>query len=68
MGQDAWADLTGFPATSSTWERATGRAPAELYSLVAKFGGAPNRTHGEERGASAVTTPYVLSRGAVALA
>ena len=42
----AWADLTGFGTTTSTWERATGNEPQEFYSLVAKFGGAPNRTHG----------------------
>ena len=42
----AWADLTGFGTTTSTWERATGNEPKEFYSLVAKFGGAPNRTHG----------------------
>jgi hypothetical protein len=45
-GGDAWADLTGFPATTSTWQRATGNEPREFYSLLAKFAGAPNRTHG----------------------
>jgi hypothetical protein len=44
-GEDAWVDLSGFPTTTSTWERATGNGPSELYSLVAKFGGSPNRTH-----------------------
>lgn len=43
---DAWADLTGFPTTASTWERATGNGPREGHSLMAKFAGAPNRTHG----------------------
>jgi hypothetical protein len=45
-GGGAWADLTGFRPTTSTWERATGNGPQEFYSLVAKFGAAPDRTHG----------------------
>jgi hypothetical protein len=49
----SWADLTGFATTTSTWERATGNEPKEFYSLMAKFGGAPNRTHGVADGVMA---------------
>ena len=52
-GGGAWADLTGFGATTSTWERATGSGPAERYSMMAKFGAAPNRTHGVADGVMA---------------
>ena len=43
-GED-WADLTGFGRTTTQWQRATG-SESEAHSLVAKFGSAPNRTHG----------------------
>ena len=42
----SWADLSDFGTTTSSWERATGNVPKEFYSLMAKFGGAANRTHG----------------------
>ena len=50
---DAWADLTGFPTTTSTWQRASGNEPQEFYSLMAKFAGALNRSHGVADGVMA---------------
>ena len=40
-----WADLAGFGRTTTQWQRARGNV-REGYALVAKFGAAPNRTHG----------------------
>ena len=47
-----WADLSGFGRTTTAWQRATGNE-GEAHSLVAKFGAAPNRTHGLAAGSMA---------------